>query len=288
MCDVASQAAALEGFMAASQIECDNIDLALGRSGTLLVTSFLLDTLGEGDMLPPARLLAFGDSTMASVWQEIDQQPPIREGTMITYTGIAHGWSGILYAALCWHGSSGSELPSGLEERLRQLMECSEPSGRGVRWPWVLPQGRKGGAAYYMPGWCNGTAGHIFLWTAAHRVFHDDAYLRIAEKAAWDAWESSNSVSNLCCGFAGQAYGLLNLYKHTGESAWLERARELASRAAAWDPADYVALTLAPDSLYKGEMGVAVLADDLSAPETACMPFFEPEGWPSRSHIEEA
>jgi hypothetical protein len=287
-CDVASQAAALEGFMAASQKPCDNLDLALGRSGTVLVTSLLLDTLGEGDLLQPAPLLAFGNQTMGSIWGEIDKQPPIREGTVITYTGIAHGWGGILYAALCWHESSGAELPSYVEERLRQLMECAEPSGRGVRWPWVLPQGRNGGTAIYMPGWCNGTAGHIFLWTAAHRVLHDDAYLRIAEKAAWHAWESSNSISNLCCGFAGQAYGLLNLYKHTGESAWLERAHELASRAAAWDPDSYAAIKLAPESLYKGEMGVALLASEISAPETACMPFFEPEGWPSRPPIQEA
>jgi serine/threonine-protein kinase len=279
MCDVPSQAAALEGFMAASQKPCDNLDLALGRSGTLLVSSLLLDTLGEGDVLSRAPLMTFGDEIMESVWQELEQQPPIREGTLITYPGIAHGWAGILYAALCWHESSGTELPSGLEDRLQQLMECAEPLGHGVRWPWVLPLGRKGGAASYMPGWCNGTAGHIFLWTAAHRRFHDDTYLRIAEKTAWNAWETTSSVTNLCCGFAGQAYGLLNFYKHTGESFWLERARELASRAAAWNSQNYTAFKLAPESLYKGEMGVAVLAADLSAPQAACMPFFEPEGW---------
>lgn len=288
MCDVASQAAALEGFMTTSQRPCENVDLALGRSGTLLVASLLLDTLGEGDVLPAAPLIAFGDQTMKTVWQEIEQQPPIREGTVITYPGIAHGWAGILYAAFCWHESSGSELPSGLEERLQQLMECAEPWGQGVRWPWVLPQGREGAAASYMPGWCNGTAGHIFLWTAAHRRFQDEAYLRIAEKAAWNAWETSSSITNLCCGFAGQAYGLLNFYKHTGKNVWLERARELASRAAAWNSENYTAYQLAPESLYKGEMGVAVLAADLCAPQDACMPFFEPEGWPSRRRITES
>ncbi len=282
MCDVASQAAAIDGFMVNSQKPCDNLDLALGRSGTLLVTSLLLDTLGDGDMLKPAPMLELGNYTMESVWRAINEQPAMREGTLITYLGIAHGWAGILYATLCWHESSGSELPPQLEERLRQLMECAEPSGRGVRWPWVLPQGRGGGPANYMPGWCNGSAGHVFLWTLAHRVFKDEAYLRMAEKAAWHAWESTDSISNLCCGLAGQAYGLLNLYKHTGESAWVERARELASRAAAWDTNAYTAMKLAPESLYKGEMGVAVLAAELSSPEGACMPFFEPEGWPAK------
>jgi serine/threonine-protein kinase len=281
MCNVTSQGTALEGFMTASQKPCDNLDLALGRSGTLLVTSLLLDTLGKGDLLQPAPLVAFGNHTMESIWQEIYKQPPIREGELITYPGIAHGWAGILYAALCWHVSSGSELPSSVKERLQQLMECAEVVGSGIRWPWVLPQGRKSGAASYMPGWCNGTAGHIFLWTLANSVFHDDIYLHFAEKAAWYTWESNNSIGNLCCGLAGQAYGLLNLYKHSGESVWLDRARVLACRAAAWDTDTYIAMKLAPESLYKGEMGVALLAADLSAPDRACMPLFEPEGWPA-------
>ena len=33
-------------------------------------------------------------------------------------------------------------------------------------------------------------------------------------------------------------------------------------------------------SLYKGELGVALLAADLDHPEQACMPFFGDEGWP--------
>ncbi len=282
MCDVASQANALEGFMMASQKPCDNLDLALGRSGTLLATSFLLDTLRDDGQLAPAPLLEFGNQTMASIWQEIDKEPPLREGTRITYLGIAHGWAGILYAALCWQRSSGAELPPQLEERLRQLMEWAHPAGRGVCWPWVLPQGRQGAAASYMPGWCNGSAGYVFLWTAAHRAFRDDAYLQLAERAAWNAWESTDSISNLCCGLAGQAYGLLNLYKHTGESIWRERARELASRAGAWETDNYLAMKLTPESLYKGEVGVALLAVELANPESACMPFFEPEGWPAR------
>lgn len=283
MCDVASQAAALEGFMITSQKKCDNLDLALGRSGTLLVTSLLLDTLGEADVLEPGPLLAFGNHVMEAVWREIDEQPPIREGTVITYPGIAHGWAGILYATLCWNRSSGAELPAKIEERLEQLMECAEPAGRGLRWPWVLAKGRQGGAPSYMPGWCNGTAGHIFLWTLAHRILQNEAYLGLAERAAWHTWESSDSITNLCCGLAGQAYGLLNLYKHSGETIWLDRARTLACRAAAWDTDNYLAMKLAPESLYKGEIGVALLASELSAPETACMPFFESEGWPTVS-----
>jgi serine/threonine-protein kinase len=68
------------------------------------------------------------------------------------------------------------------------------------------------------------------------------------------------------------------LYKHSGEPAWLARAHRLsdyAARSVRVEP-------LRRDSLYKGEVGVALLAADLEAPDHACMPFFEAEGWPRR------
>ena len=34
------------------------------------------------------------------------------------------------------------------------------------------------------------------------------------------------------------------------------------------------------DSLYKGEIGVALLAADLGAPQSARLPLFELSGWP--------
>src|SRR5262249_35964639 len=129
MCDVTTQAAALDGFVAVSQKPCDNVDLALGRSGTLLVTSLLLDTMAGEGWLKPEPLVEFGSRTMNAIWRTIDEQPPVREGTAITYLGIAHGWAGILYAALNWHRSSGVELPPSFEERLQQVAECAEPAG---------------------------------------------------------------------------------------------------------------------------------------------------------------
>ena len=39
----------------------------------------------------------------------------------------------------------------------------------------------------------------------------------------------------------------------------------------------YEQFALRPESLYKGELGIAVLAADLERPEQACMPLFEIE-----------
>jgi serine/threonine-protein kinase len=132
-----------------------------------------------------------------------------------------------------------------------------------------------------MAGWCNGTAGFVHLFTLAHRTTGDDRWLSLAERAAWHSWEAGGSVSSLCCGYTGQAYALLNLHRHNGDPAWLRRARELTARAALapWDGPEG-----RDDSLYKGRVGVALLAADIEVPELARMPFVEPEGWPGWTH----
>ena len=60
-------------------------------------------------------------------------------------------------------------------------------------------------------------------------------------------------------------------------AAWLDRGIALAERAARAVRRD----PLRRDSLYKGEVGVAVLAADLARPDWAAMPLFEREGWPT-------
>jgi eukaryotic-like serine/threonine-protein kinase len=278
-CDLGSQLAGLEAFLLSSQQPCDNLDLALGRSGALLASSLLHDALKNQEGLDLMALRDFGTRTLELLWSEIDEQPPVREGSGITYLGIAHGWAGILYATLAWGRTSDANLPLQIEERLQQLAALAEPCQRSVRWPWELPKRNVLRESVYMPGWCNGTAGHVFLWLAAHRAFREELYLRLAERAALNAWESIDSIGNLCCGLAGQAYSLLSLYRYTNEKVWLDRASELAQGAAARVSSGYNPPGMTPTSLYKGELGVALLSSDLSASATACMPFFELEGW---------
>jgi serine/threonine-protein kinase len=119
----------------------------------------------------------------------------------------------------------------------------------------------------------------VYLWTLAHGRLGDETYARLAQKAAWTAYEGQPSApGDLCCGLAGRAYALLCLYKHSGEREWLARAHRLFAHAEKSVRLE----SLRRDSLYKGEVGVALLAADLDAPEHACMPLFEAEGWPSR------
>lgn len=141
---------------------------------------------------------------------------------------MAHGWSGFLYAALRWCVASGDLLPLGLVERLHQLAALKLLKGRGTYWPMPV-----GALESNMPGWCNGSAGHLFTFTLAHRVLGDAQWLHLAEQCAWNNWDEPRGVTTLCCGTAGRSDALLNLYKHTGATEWLSHARHLANHAAA-------------------------------------------------------
>jgi len=249
-----------------------NSDLTLGRSGALLAAALVGDVLP--DAAPERALLAdLGSRALAALWAELDRLPPLAAHAVPPNLGVAHGWAGYAYAALRWCGAFGRPLPAGVAARLDELAAAAEPEGRGLRWPW------NGGQAAAMAGWCNGSAGFVHLWTLAHRRSGEPRFADLAEGAAWNAWEGAASGGSLCCGAAGRAYALAELARSFGsgggDARWLARARALADHAAS----AVVGGAEKPDSLFKGRIGVALLAGDLERPESAAMPFFADEGW---------
>jgi eukaryotic-like serine/threonine-protein kinase len=267
------QGEAVGSFLAEVRVPCENPDLTLGRSGHLLTGALLLDTLSGDAFIERRReLTAWGDELLRTLWAELSAKPEIGDAPSRPELGMAHGWTGYLYAVLRWCRATGAPEPAGTAGRLAELAACARPAGRGLRWKWYgTPEGDVS-----MPGWCNGSAGMVYLWTlAAERLGDPDGAFRArAEGAAWNTWEASDGNGNLCCGLAGRAYALLRLSRLGGGAEWLGRARILAGRAAV-----AIARSEAPDSLYKGETGVAALVADLARPESAALPFFEEEGW---------
>jgi serine/threonine protein kinase len=267
--DIGARQQALNGFTAESGQPCDNAELLLGRAGTLLGAAILHEAIAGSQPVDLTALTALGTKTMTGIWSEIDASPAISEDTRHRYLGVAHGWAGMLLATLRWSRTAGVTPPSGLDERLDQLACLAVTAGTGLRWPWTND------GTPTMPGWCNGSAGYVHLWTAAHTALRDDRWAVLAERAAWDAYVTP-AAPQLCCGLAGQAYALLELYRHTGEQRWLAAATALAARAATAVAAAQDDSCI-PGSLHKGELGVAVLAADLERPEMASMPFFSPQ-----------
>jgi len=280
MGDVMTQQEAVDGFIAASLTPCDNLDLTLGQSGILLAASHLLATLRLGTDNNAAALRKLGNTTVASIWQRLDTYAPIPECHQVRYTGIAHGWAGILYATLCWSRASGAALPPKTGERLEQLAVLARRSGRQASWSWSAVRESRDAYDTLAGSWCNGTAGQVHLWLAAHFVLKDDRYLVLADMAARHAAEADTGNVSLCCGLSGQAYALLALNRQSNDRAWLRRAQSLAEKAAI--ACQYVTpeggsdvMALLSNSLYKGELGVAVLAADIEAPQASAQPAFE-------------
>jgi serine/threonine-protein kinase len=271
---------AIAAFVEASDKPCPQIDVTLGRSGSLLAAAMLLDGrtlcaptvgggVGRGAQRAPEdeALRAFGAKTMSAIWRELDERPPLERSPRGTRLGMAHGWAGYFYAALRWCAASGDALPPRLIERLHEFTTLKIVEGRGVYWPAAIDDA----SDKLIPGWCNGSAGQLFLFTLAYDRFGGEEWLRLAELCAWNAAEEPLGNASLCCGTAGRAYALLNFYRHTGAAEWLSRARQLANHAAA----NAAATAQRPNSLWQGELGVAVLIADLASPENARMPFFE-------------
>ncbi|MEO6835976.1 MAG: lanthionine synthetase LanC family protein [Candidatus Tumulicola sp.] len=281
--DGPSQRAATLAFVETVGQPCGILDLTMGRAGALLGSAFLLDAFGgaasSGDAATQGGLRSVGNKILEQIRHATARFAAIGESTESINLGIAHGWAGLLYAACCWCAAAGDPLPDSFDARLRELAECSEPIGRGLHWKRDRARGYH--ASAYLSGWCNGSAGYVFLWTQAYHATGEAAYLELAEGAAWNVWETANPNPTLCCGVAGQAYALLNYYRHSGRAIWLRRARDLADSAAAASAQQRPASADAPEgrlaSLYKGAAGLAVLAADLDRPEQARMPMFERE-----------
>jgi serine/threonine protein kinase len=276
------QHSAVQAFVEAARQPSSTLDLVLGRAGALLGCTLLLDAM-DGALWPnhptPAReqLIRLGNEISDELWRAIRDYAPVGGSTELTVLGIAHGWAGLLYATMCWCAAAAQPFPDSLTTRLEELADCGEPAGRGLQWKWDAA--RQSGSRY-MPGWCNGSAGYVFLWTQAFQMTGERRHLDLAEGAAWQTWETPTPNATLCCGKAGQAYALLNFYRHSGDSIWLRRAVDVA-RSATLAPAQFGGQKETGQSewrqhsLYKGDTGLAVLAADLEAPDNARMPLFE-------------
>jgi serine/threonine-protein kinase len=104
-------------------------------------------------------------------------------------------------------------------------------------------------------------------------VYKEPHLLELAEKAATNAWESAEQAPTLCCGTAGSAYAFLALHRAVGNRVWLTRSDEMLERAIRH------ASSGVDCSLYKGNLGVALLAEEIEHPAWSAMPVFESELW---------
>ncbi len=265
---------AIAAFLESSSAACENLDLTLGRSGTVLASALLLQS-GAGSRSERTAIGELGVQTLESIWSQASELPPVDSPDGLGRLGMAHGWAGLLYAALRWQEIASATVELPLDRRLEELAACAEPWGRGLRWRTSVADP----APEYSAGWCNGSAGFVHLWTLAGRADPGGNWGDLARGAAWNAWEGEATNASVCCGKAGCAYALVNFHRTTtNEPEWLDRARTLARQASASRAFEN---PHGEHSLYQGRLGTALAALEVEAdPGSARMPFFESEGWP--------
>lgn len=261
--DVDGAARAIEAFIERSRVPCAGPDLTIGAASLLLGCAELVESADASSLLDLSPLRKRGDE-IADVLCEVLESEPIATSTRIRFLGIAHGWAGLVFALLRWKRATGRDVPL-LAVKLDELAELAIPYDGGVCWTMLND------SLSLMPGWCHGAAGHAMLFALAHETLHVPKHADLAERAAASAWNIETPHGSLCCGNGGNGYAFLAAYRLTGARVWLERARVAARRASA-----DTSTLIFRDSLYKGALGVAVLASELDSPATAAMPLFEP------------
>jgi len=261
--DMDGAARAVEAFVARSRGPCENPDLTTGTASLLLGCAELIESVGASSLLDLTLVRERGDEIAGALSHILDAER-IATSTRVRFYGIAHGWAGLVFALLRWTRALQRSAQPLLQAKSDELAGLAIPYDGGLCWK------MQNNSASFMPGWCHGTAGYTMLFALAHEVTGVTTYADLVEGAAATAWNIEASHASLCCGDGGNGYAFLAAYRVTGARVWLERARAAARRALS-DKS-----RLFRDALYKGELGVVVLASELDRPAVAAMPLFEP------------
>lgn len=114
----------------------------------------------------------------------------------------------------------------------------------------------------YWAGWCHGTAGTLRLWSLLADLTGEETWSDTRDAAAATLLmphEIGNEATR-CCGSAGMAETLLDLYALTSDPAYLDGARHLVTHMTEWASRDAAGLrwrygAAAPTGWLKGAAG---------------------------------
>jgi hypothetical protein len=105
--------------------------------------------------------------------------------------------------------------------------------------------------------WCHGSPGIV----ATAGAYLDEELLLAGSELTWRAGpHGDDKGAGLCHGTAGNGYGLLKAFAHTGDERWLERARRFAVHGLAQTERLRTEAGRGRYSLMTGDVGVALFA----------------------------
>lgn len=263
MGDVVSCDEAIGLFVKSAELPSKLLDFTLGWSGVLRGSLLLsrMNPKNEG-------LKKIQRETFEKLSEIVRQSDENLIHPAVPCLGLAHGWCGILYALLssCLYDEKSPE-PK-LEALLHALMGYAHCSKVGVSWPRMTSSKTVSAVDCDNASWCNGSAGYVWLWGMAYKIYGEKEFLKLATEAASHALHHPDLNPNLCCGLAGRAFAMIHMFQVTGQKRYLDHAQTLYAAARTGDfPQDFSDL-----SLLKGSLGVDVLGFGLRDPMYAVFP----------------
>lgn len=230
--DAAACRRELRRFVEAARRARGSIELFQGMAGRLAGAASVMRRL------PDSGVRALGDELAARIVDALAAR-----SARLAPRGLAHGWPGVVLAALAWQAVSGS-LP---EDALARAVLAAHPYEVSAA------------NDQEQASWAHGHAGMALLFARAYRQLGDRRFLAWAREAAARAAALPSRGFSIVDGGAGVAYGLLAVAAEDPEGPW---------RDAAWAIAGEVLSRIdvpvaSPYGVWSGLGGVCCLALDL-------------------------
>lgn len=179
-------------------------------------------------------------------------------GRSSVYLGAVHGFAANIFSIIKGRKYLDSQTLSLVESRARETAARSAQTDNVfANWPADL------GGKSKLVQHCHGAPGMITC-LADLPSGPDEEFDRLLIKAGELIWQAGplTKGSNLCHGTAGNGYAFLKLYRRTGDTKWLERARAFATHAIDQSERHAKSFGQRRYSLWTGDLGLAVYLSD--------------------------
>lgn len=124
--------------------------------------------------------------------------------------------------------------------------------------------------------WCHGAAGIVTAMAMTPKNNSSNSKLldELLESSGELVWQAGPLIkgANICHGTSGSGYAFLYLYKRTGNSIWLDRARKFAIHAIEQCKKDRLHYGQGRYTLWTGDAGLAIYLQHCLYPENAAIP----------------
>lgn len=245
-------------------------ELMWGSPGTLLAALFMHQRTGQ------QRFAELFRRTAAVLWSQLEWSEAHGchywtqqlYGQVSTYMDAVHGFVGtalpLIRGRHLLHADDWARWQECIATSVRcsATLEGAEGSEMGhVNWiPWLMLDASQQERWNAQPRWllqyCHGSPGFV-INLADFPGQELDALLLAAGETTWAAGPLLKG-SNLCHGTGGNGYAFLKLFKRTGDTRWLERARAFAMHGIRQTEAHAAQYGRLRYSLWTGDPGFAV------------------------------